>query len=141
MEAVPGLEQQVALVSKLVRQASSHDAAGDDRARLDLGHDDRNVGIREPRLMARPGLDDVAADLRLSERGLELRREAPRTGPHLLGEAETYEHLQTSQFLTPELPHRRRPREPPEPRPRVPRRRGRTLAAEHREGLLLPEWS
>src|SRR5437867_4643696 len=61
--------------------------------------------------MARPGLDDVAADLRLSERGLELRREAPRTGPHLFGEAETFEHLQASQFLTAELPRRRRPRE------------------------------
>src|SRR5439155_27160088 len=36
-----------------------------------------------------------------------------RTGPHLLGESETFEHLQASQFLTPELPYRRRPREPP----------------------------
>src|SRR5438552_13304276 len=69
--------------------------------------------ILESRLFPRPGLDDVAADLRLSERGLELRREAPRTGPHLLGEAETFEHLQASQFLTAELPRRRRPREPP----------------------------
>src|SRR5438094_10070483 len=75
------------------------------------------MGIRESRLMARPGLDDVAADLRLSERGLELRRETPCTGPHLLGEAETFEHLQTSQFLTPELSRRRRPRESPVERP------------------------
>src|SRR5439155_16043960 len=68
MEAVPGLEQQVALVSKLVRQASSHDPAGDHGSGLDLGHHHGDMGIREPRLMARPGLDDVAADLRLSER-------------------------------------------------------------------------
>src|SRR5262245_51393432 len=56
---------------------------------------------------------DVAADLGLPKRGLELRREPPRTCPHLLREAETFEHLQASELLPPELPSCRRPRKSP----------------------------
>src|SRR5262249_2860901 len=99
--------------SKLVRQAGSHDTSGDDRAGPDLSHHDRNVRIRETRLMACPGLDDVAADLRLPEGGLQLRREPPRASPHLLGEAEPFGDLQAPQLLSPELARRRRPRQSP----------------------------
>src|SRR5215831_8550899 len=56
---------------------------------------------------------DVAADLGLPQRGLELRREPPRTCPHLLREAETFEHLQAPELLPPELPCRRRPLQSP----------------------------
>lgn len=81
-------------------------------SRLAFRHD-RNVRIREARLMARPRLDDVAADLRLPQGGLELRREAPRPRPHLLGEAEAFEHLQPPKLLTPEIPRCRGPRQSP----------------------------
>ncbi len=41
----------------------------------------------------RARLDDVSADLRVAERGLELWREAPCARPDLLGQAQALEHL------------------------------------------------
>jgi hypothetical protein len=66
VEAVPGLEEQITLVSKLVRQAGTDNTAGDHSAGLDVGHHDGHVGIRETDLMTRAGLDDVATDLGLA---------------------------------------------------------------------------
>src|SRR5439155_25838986 len=98
-EAVPALHQQVALVAELVGQPGADDAPSDHRPRLDPGHRHRQPGVREPGLVAGASLDDVAAELGLAERGLELRRKPPRAGPDLLGQAKVFEHLETAQLL------------------------------------------
>jgi len=49
-------------------------------------------------------LDDVAAELCLAERGLELRRKPPSTGPNFLGQAQVFEHLEAAQLLLSERP-------------------------------------
>ena len=49
--------------------------------------------------MSRPALDDVAADLRLSECGFHLRRQPPCPRTELLGHAKAREKLQTAHLL------------------------------------------
>ncbi len=52
--------------------------------------------------MSRPRLDDVAAELRLTERRLELRRKPPGASPDLLREPQIFQNLEPAQLLLPE---------------------------------------
>src|SRR5438552_2444723 len=104
MEAVSALHQQVALVSELVGQSGADDAPRDHGSRLDPRHCDGQPGVRQPGLVTGPRLDDVATELCLAERGLELRRKPPRAGPNLLGQAQVFEHLEPAQLLLSERP-------------------------------------
>jgi len=61
-------------------------------------------GVRQPGLVTGARLDDVAAELCLAERGLELRRKPPSTGPNFLGQAQVFEHLEAAQLLLSERP-------------------------------------
>src|SRR5439155_25602040 len=97
VEAVPALHQQVALVAELVGQPGADDAPGDHRPRLDPGHRHRQPGVRAPGLVAGASLDDVAAELRLAERGLELRRKPPRASPDLPRQAQVLKYLEPAQ--------------------------------------------
>src|SRR5881628_734540 len=108
VEAVPALHQQVALVAELVGQPGADDAPGDHGPRLDPGHRHRQPGVREPGLVAGASLDDVAAELCLAERSLELRRKPPRAGPDLLGQAQVFKYLEPAQLLLSERPRGRR---------------------------------
>src|SRR5882724_1379435 len=61
-------------------------------------------GVRQPGLVTGARLDDVATELCLAERGLELRQKPPRTGPNFLGQAQVFEHLEAAQLLLSERP-------------------------------------
>ena len=99
MDAVLSLQQEVAAVPELVGEPGPDDAARQRHARLDAGEHHGKMGIGEPGSVAVAALDHVGHALRLTERGLEGRRELPRAPPDGLGEAEPLEECEPAPLL------------------------------------------
>src|SRR5207237_8748786 len=93
------LEEEVAPVTQLVREARPNHAPGDAGAGLDRRDDERHARIGELGQVARPALDDVARELRLPECWLHPGQEPPGPCADLLGEPEAREELEPPHLL------------------------------------------
>src|SRR5712692_10478824 len=91
------------MVAQLVGEARADQPAGDADAGVETSHHERLARVRELREMSRPALDDVAADLRFSQRGFHLRRQPPRPRSNLVGDSQTDEELETPHLLDADL--------------------------------------
>jgi hypothetical protein len=71
VQPIGTFQEKVAAIVQLVRETRPDYPTAQPRARLDQGHDDREMRIREPRAMAPASLDDVRGALCVAELGLE----------------------------------------------------------------------
>src|SRR5207244_9324829 len=86
-------------IAQLAGQAGADHAASQARARLDPRDDQRQARVREVGLVAGPALHDVAGDLALAQRRLELTAQLPPACADPARQAQADEHLQAPELL------------------------------------------